>query len=154
MVKKTIKLKETDLHKIIKESVNNVIKEHSRDIDDDNYYGGGLPDRYFDDDDDKPSVEDYFEGTAEWDKITNYIDAHYQIEDLEYEDVKKLLSPINSSLSKIYMVMNHAMESLKFDGLKHEHIVKYMRETFYGYSSLINDINRLYNKYKWLITDK
>ena len=153
MVKKTIKLKESDLRRIIKESVNNVIKEYSRDIDDDNYYGGGLPDRYFDDDD-KPSVEDYFEDTAEWDKISNYIDAHYQIEDLEYEDVKKLLSPIKSSLSKIYMVMNHVMESLKFDGLKHEHIVKYMREEFYGYSSLINDINRLYNKYKWLITDK
>ena len=47
---KRIRLTESDLHRIINESVNRILKENSRDIDDDNYFGGGLPDRYFDDD--------------------------------------------------------------------------------------------------------
>jgi len=50
MNKKLIRLTESDLHKIVKESVNRVLRENGRDIDDDNYFGGGLPDRYFDDD--------------------------------------------------------------------------------------------------------
>lgn len=50
MNKKLIRLTEQDLHKIVKESVNRVLRENGRDIDDDNYFGGGLPDRYFDDD--------------------------------------------------------------------------------------------------------
>lgn len=50
MNKELIRLTEQDLHKIVKESVNRVLKEGSRDIDDDNYFGGGLPDSYFDDD--------------------------------------------------------------------------------------------------------
>jgi len=50
MNKKTIRLTESYLHKIVKESVNKVLKEDGRDIDDDNYFGGGLPDRYFDSD--------------------------------------------------------------------------------------------------------
>lgn len=51
MAKKLVKLTEGDLHNIIKESVNKVLKENSIDIDNDSYFGGGLPDRYFDDDD-------------------------------------------------------------------------------------------------------
>lgn len=47
---KRIRLTEADLHRIVKETVNRVLKEDGRDIDDDNYFGGGLPDRYFDDD--------------------------------------------------------------------------------------------------------
>ena len=148
MSKKLIKLTESDLHRIIKESVNNVLKEYDDDID--NYYGGGLPDGYFDDDD-KPSIDDDFEGTAEWDKIDSKIGY---LEDLDYEDVDKLLSPIDSSLSKIYKVMNDAMHDLKFDGMKHEHIMKFMNRTYPGYTLLINKIGRLYNKCKWLITNK
>ena len=49
-MKKLIRLIEGDLHRIVKNSVNRVLKEQSRDIDDDSYYGGGLPDSYFDDD--------------------------------------------------------------------------------------------------------
>jgi hypothetical protein len=47
-MKKTLKLTESELRKVIKESVNNILKEY-RDIDNDNYYGGGLPDKYLDD---------------------------------------------------------------------------------------------------------
>ena len=47
----TIKLRESELRRVIAESVKRVLREHSRDIDDDNYFGGGLPDRYFDYDD-------------------------------------------------------------------------------------------------------
>ena len=49
-MKQTIKLRESELKRMIAESVKRVLREHSRDIDDDNYFGGGLPDRYFDDD--------------------------------------------------------------------------------------------------------
>lgn len=41
-----IRLTESQLHRVIKESVKNVLKEEE-----DNYYGGGLPDSYFNDDD-------------------------------------------------------------------------------------------------------
>lgn len=49
-MKQTIKLRESELKRMIAESVRRVLREHSRDIDDDNYFGGGLPDKYFDDD--------------------------------------------------------------------------------------------------------
>ena len=49
MGKQLIRLTESDLHNIIKKSVNSILKEY-RDIDDNNYYGGGLPDNYFDED--------------------------------------------------------------------------------------------------------
>lgn len=45
---KVIKLTESDLHGIINESVNKVLREFS--IDNDRYFGGGLPDKYFDND--------------------------------------------------------------------------------------------------------
>ena len=45
-----IRINENDIRQMVDESVKNVIKEYSRDIDDDNYYGGGLPDKYFDED--------------------------------------------------------------------------------------------------------
>ena len=45
-----IQINENDIRKMVNESVKNVIKEYSRDIDDDNYCGGGLPDKYFDGD--------------------------------------------------------------------------------------------------------
>ena len=45
-----IRINENDIRQMVNESVKNVIKEYSKDIDDDNYYGGGLPDKYFDGD--------------------------------------------------------------------------------------------------------
>lgn len=51
MNKKLIRLTEQDLNRMVKASVNRVLRE---DIDDDSYFGGGLPDRYFDDYDDAP----------------------------------------------------------------------------------------------------
>lgn len=47
MKKNTIKLTESQLKKVIAESVKKVLKEW--DEDSDSYYGGGLPDKYFDD---------------------------------------------------------------------------------------------------------
>ena len=72
MNKRLIRLTESDLHRIVKESVNRVLREDSRDIDDDNYFGGGLPDRYFDDDapdDDRISQKQI----AQLDNIANTI---------------------------------------------------------------------------------
>lgn len=48
-MKQVIRLTESDLHRMIKESVRQVLKETS--IDNDSYFGGGLPDKYFDDND-------------------------------------------------------------------------------------------------------
>ena len=45
-----IQITENDIRQMVDESVKNVIKEYSRDIDNDNYYGGGLPNKYFDGD--------------------------------------------------------------------------------------------------------
>jgi hypothetical protein len=50
MKKNKIKITANELKQFLTESVKKVIKEYSRDIDDDNYYGGGLPDKYFDED--------------------------------------------------------------------------------------------------------
>lgn len=52
MNKNRIRLTESQLHRVIKESVNKVLKEEE-----DNYYGGGLPDSYFNDDSVKSSVK-------------------------------------------------------------------------------------------------
>ncbi len=49
-MKENIKLRESELKRMVAESVRRALMEHSRDIDDDNYFGGGLPNRYFDDD--------------------------------------------------------------------------------------------------------
>lgn len=43
-MKKTIRMNESELHRLISESVKRVLRE-SKDIDDDSYYGGGLPDK-------------------------------------------------------------------------------------------------------------
>lgn len=54
-MKKTIRLSESDLHRVIKESVYHILKEQEDrpeeigKMEDDNYYGGGLPDEYFTD---------------------------------------------------------------------------------------------------------
>ena len=42
--KQVVRLTESDLHNVIKESVKRVLNEGSHDIDDDTYFGGGLPD--------------------------------------------------------------------------------------------------------------
>ena len=46
-MKKIVTLTESDLHRIVKETVNRILKESEYDIDDDRYYGGGLPTKYF-----------------------------------------------------------------------------------------------------------
>lgn len=57
-MKRVFKLRESELKHIISESVKGILKEYSRDIDDDNYYGGGLPDSFFNDfDDDAPESD-------------------------------------------------------------------------------------------------
>ena len=61
MTKRIIRLTEGDLHRIVKESVNRMLKETEYDIDDDRYYGGGLPSNYFQDDDFPYEEENDFE---------------------------------------------------------------------------------------------
>jgi hypothetical protein len=69
-MKQTIRLTESELNYLIRESVKSVIKESEIDIDDDSYYGGGLPEQ-------KPQAHTYTcekEVTEIYNKIKPYID--------------------------------------------------------------------------------
>ncbi len=75
-MKKTIRLTESELNGLIKESVKSVLREYEErpeeigKLEDDNYYGGGLPER-------KPQAHRYTcekEVTEIYNKIKPYID--------------------------------------------------------------------------------
>lgn len=82
MKKNTIRLNESQLRKIVKESVNRVLNEDF-DIDSDNYYGGGLPDSYYNDgyteapNNEKEDIED----SQYFDKICAAFEAIEEAED-------------------------------------------------------------------------
>lgn len=79
---KRIRLTESDLHRLVNESVTRILEENSRDIDDDNYFGGGLPDRYFDDD--APDNNDYDEHEITQSQIKQLTDAANTIFKIAY----------------------------------------------------------------------
>jgi hypothetical protein len=58
MNKKLIRLTESELNRLITESVNRLLMEYDKDIDDDNYFGGGLPDNQEEDIPENDSISD------------------------------------------------------------------------------------------------
>ena len=58
MNKKLIRLTESELNRLITESVNRLLMEYETDIDDDNYFGGGLPDNQEEDVPENDSISD------------------------------------------------------------------------------------------------
>lgn len=58
MDKKLIRLTESELNRLITESVNRLLREYDKDIDDDNYFGGGLPDNQEEDIPENDSISD------------------------------------------------------------------------------------------------
>lgn len=89
--KQTIKLRESELKRIVAESVKRILREYGRDIDDDTYFGGGLPDRYSDDfppDSDRISKKQL----TQLDKITDMI---ADIANNASEDTKLLYQAID-----------------------------------------------------------
>ena len=58
MNKKLIRLTESELNRLITESVNRLLREYDKDIDDDNYFGGGLPDNQEEDIPENDSISD------------------------------------------------------------------------------------------------
>lgn len=71
-----IKLKKSELKRMIAESAKRVLREYGRDIDDDVYFGGGLPDSYSDNDgNDGPTDTDRIskEQLAQLDNIADMI---------------------------------------------------------------------------------
>ena len=58
MNKKLIRLTESELNRLITESVNRLLREYDKDIDDDNYFGGGLPDNQEEDVPENDSISD------------------------------------------------------------------------------------------------
>lgn len=90
-VENVIRLTESDLKNIIKESVNKILKEYDEDID--NYYGGGLPDKNSVDDDfidsDRISKKDI-------NKLENIADAIADIANNTSDDASLLYQAINN----------------------------------------------------------
>lgn len=95
-MKKTIRLTESELKGLIRESVNGVLRESERDVDDDSYYGGGLPEQ-------KPQAYTYNcekEVTEIYNKIKPYID---QLADIfnnndcnNWEVYEKVMTALNT----------------------------------------------------------
>ena len=103
-MKQTIRLTESDLHRVVKESVEKILKE-SYDIDDDRHYGGGLPDSYFQDDPLYEYEEDDFE-LADGTKVDElqYGDLLQHIKNGKYAIVERVfddcINTVNSSIPK------------------------------------------------------
>ena len=93
-MKRTIKLRESELKRMIAESVKRVMREHSRDIDDDNYFGGGLPDRYFDDYDDVP--EDDSISQKQITQLDNIADAIADIANNTSDEAELLFQAVDN----------------------------------------------------------
>lgn len=95
-MKQTIRLTESELNYLIRESVKSVIKESEIDIDDDSYYGGGLPEQ-------KPQAHKYTcekEVTEIYNKIKPYIDklaGIFNNNDFNNRDVyEKVMNALNT----------------------------------------------------------
>ena len=85
-MKKHIKLSESDLHRIVRESVRKIVNEEN-----DSYYGGGLPDSYYKyDGDESPNDYDDFEGTPAWNAIDSILTQNGFNSDLDYNQVQAL----------------------------------------------------------------
>lgn len=103
---KRIRLTESDLHRIINESVNKILRESSRDIDDDNYFGGGLSDRHFDDD--APDNNDYDEHEITQSQIKQLSDMAKTIVKIAYNAncETELLKDASLCISKFITLYN------------------------------------------------
>lgn len=95
-MKKTIRLTETELNYLIKESVKRIMKESERDIDNDSYYGGGLPEQ-------KPQAHTYNcekEVTEIYNKIKPYINKLADIfnnnDSNNWEVYEKVMNALNT----------------------------------------------------------
>ena len=147
--KQTKKLNETQLRKMINETIKNILKE-DRDIDDDNYSGGGLPDSYYQYpgleqpdvyDDDEPSMPE-------------------DVGDFIYERVKSLpikvdrydaknLNSLDIRLSNVYHdLRNHVGEK---DAIKYikEYVKYYLPDYKYAY----HQIRHVLENAKWLFNE-
>lgn len=93
-MKQTIKLRESELKRMIAESAKRVLREYGRDIDDDNYFGGGLPDSYFDNDGPNDTDRISKEQLAQLDNIADMIadiaNNTSDDADLLYEAINKI----------------------------------------------------------------
>lgn len=92
-MKKTIRLSESDFHRVIRESVYHILKEQEDrpeeigKMEDDNYYGGGLPDEYFTDE--RPS--DNSISTSQIRELQDMMDALADIaNNCDYNDYELL----------------------------------------------------------------
>ena len=140
-MKKRVKLTESTLHRIIKESVKRVLREGE---DNDNYYGGGLPDRYFDYDD-KPNDYEDFEGQPAWNTIDTVLTQN-GVGDLDINP-REALSQITKSLQKLDACMSTAVRD---NGLNQNDVKRFIDESLPNYRDLFRYIDKLQRMFGWM----
>lgn len=93
--KNVVRLKESDLRRIVKECVNRILFENSTDIDSDNYYGGGLPSNYNREDppEQNPINMTYIGNQTK--ELTKLIEALYGIANNSDEDTNWLYTALH-----------------------------------------------------------
>ena len=138
-----MKIKESQLRQMIKESVKKVLKESAYDIDDDTYYGGGLPDSYNQDSaHEKPN--EYNEPSIPED-ISNFI----------YEKIKDFPEKIDELDAKSLSRLDNRFTYDVYWALCNENIeqttaAKYVREYIKYY---LPTYKTAYNKLRHVVED-
>lgn len=138
-----MKIKESQLRQMIKESVKKVLKESAYDIDDDTYYGGGLPDSYNQDSaHEKPN--EYNEPSIPED-ISNFI----------YEKIKDFPEKIDELDAKSLSRLDNRFTYDVYWALCNENIeqttaAKYVREYIKCY---LPTYKTAYNKLRHVVED-
>jgi len=155
MKKNMIKLTEKDLHKIVKESVNRILKEEE-----DNYYGGGLPDSYYQyPGDESPNEMEDFEGKPAWEAIDAVMERN-GIRDIDFNEYRQMLKPIAPLLQKIDNSMQEAIREVYSNGdgrtvtVNQDDVIKYVRESLPNVHKLLYKIKTLWIFYGWLAERK
>ena len=145
MNKKLIRLTESNLRDIVKETVRMALKE--QDIDNDSYYGGGLPDSsYQDPAHEEPNEMDDFEGNPAWEAIDAVMERN-GIRDIDFNEIMPMIKPIAQKLQTLDKVME---EAVREGNLVHEDVIKYMRETMPNYVNLLFKVRHLWQYFGWL----
>lgn len=149
-MKRTIRLNESQLRGLIKESIKKVLNENERNIDDDTYFGGGLPDSYYQDpaheqpneyDNDEPSIPEDI-GDFIYERLKNLPDK------VDTFDAKNL-NALGIRLGNVYgELRNHIGEE---DSIKY--IREYVKYYLPNYKTVYNKLRHVIEEAKWLFNE-
>ena len=149
-MKQTIKLDESQLRGLIKESIKKVLNENERDIDDDTYFGGGLPDSYYQDpaherpneyDNDEPSIPEDISDFI-YERLKNLPDK------VDRFDAKNL-NALDIRLVNVYRELrNHIGDEDSF-----KYIREYVKYYLPDYETVYNKLRHVVEEAKWLFNE-